>query len=165
MKHSPSWEANRFSTTQEFLRILWNPKVHYLIQKFPPTLSFLSYLNPVHAPTSHFLKIHLNIIPPPTPGSSKWPLSFRFPHQNPLYTSTLPHTCYLPRPSHSSRVDHSNNKSLSSSLCSFLYSPVTSSHLVWNISMLINLPAFFVHITVDTQFPPHATFCLCALYS
>ena len=54
-------------------------------------------------PVSHFLKIYPNIILPSKPGSSKWSLSFRFPHQNPVYTSTLPHTCYIPRPSHSSR--------------------------------------------------------------
>jgi hypothetical protein len=31
------------------------------------------------------------------------------PHQNPVYASPLPHTCYMPRPSHSSRVYHPNN--------------------------------------------------------
>ena len=45
---------------------------------------------------SHFLKIHLNIIPPSTPVSPKWSLSFRFPHQNPVYSSSLPHTRHMP---------------------------------------------------------------------
>ena len=37
-------------------------------------------------PTSHFLKIHLNVVLPSTPGSPKWYL----PHQNPVYVSPLP---------------------------------------------------------------------------
>ena len=44
-------------------------------------------------PTSHILKIHLNIILPSTPGSSKWSPSLRFSHQNAVYTTPLPHTC------------------------------------------------------------------------
>jgi hypothetical protein len=34
------------------------------------------------------------------PGSTKWSLSLTFPHQNPVYASSLPHSCYMPRPSH-----------------------------------------------------------------
>ena len=56
-------------------------------------------------PVSHFLSIHLNIILPFTPWSPKWSLSLRFPHQNPVYASPLPHTRYLPRPSHPSRCE------------------------------------------------------------
>jgi hypothetical protein len=33
MEQSPSWEANWSSASQEIPRILWNPKVHYRIQR------------------------------------------------------------------------------------------------------------------------------------
>jgi len=102
MEQSPSWEANRFSDNQEIPRTLWNPKVHYHIHKRPPLVPILRQVDPVHTPIFHFLKIHFNIILPSTSGSYKWSLSLRFPHQNPVYTSPLPHTYYIPRPSHSS---------------------------------------------------------------
>ena len=62
MEQSPSWEANQFSANQEIPRVLWNSKVHYHIQKCPPPVPILNWIDPDHTPTSHFLKIHLNVI-------------------------------------------------------------------------------------------------------
>ena len=90
-----SWEANQFAASQEITRNLWNPNGHYRIHKCPPPVPILSPLDPVHTPTSHFLKIHLNIILPSTAGSPKWSLSLMSPYQNPLYAN-LPHILHAP---------------------------------------------------------------------
>jgi hypothetical protein len=52
MEQRPSCEANRFLASQEILRILRNPMIHYRVYKNPPPVSI--QINPVHAsrPTS-----------------------------------------------------------------------------------------------------------------
>ena len=114
------------------------PGSSYRIPTYPPPVPILTQLDPVHNPTSHSLKIHLNIILLSKPGSPKWSLSLGFPHQNPVHAYPLPHISYMPSPSHSSRFYHPNSigeeyRSFSSSLCSFLLSFVTSSLLGPNI--------------------------------
>jgi hypothetical protein len=89
MQHSPSSEANPFSASQEIPRILRNPKFHNRIRKSSPPVPVLNHIDPVHASPSHLLKVHFNIILPPTLRSSKWSLSIRYP-PDPLCKSLIP---------------------------------------------------------------------------
>jgi len=75
----------------------------------PATCPYPSQIDLVHALTLHFLQIQLTIIFSSNPGSSKWSLSLRSPHQNPVYIFTFPHRYYKPRLSHSSWFDYPNN--------------------------------------------------------
>ena len=127
----------RISDSQEIPRILWNPKVHYRIHKCTPPVPVLSQLDPVHTPTSHFLKIlilssHLRLGLP----SGLFPSGF---HINTQYTPLLSPICSI-CPAHLILLDFITRtimgegyRSLSSSLCSFLHSSVTSSLLGQNI--------------------------------
>ena len=108
MEQRPSWEANWFSANQEF-PISWNPKVLYRFKTAHHL--YLSSARSIQSmpPPSHFLKIHLNIILPSMPGSTKWSLSLKCPHQSPVHTSTLLHKRYMPHPSQSYQIDHPNS--------------------------------------------------------
>ena len=62
MEQSPSWEANRFSASQEISLILWNPKVHCRIHKCPPTVLIPSQMNLFHVLRSCSFKVRFNTV-------------------------------------------------------------------------------------------------------
>jgi len=64
------------------------------IQSTPPSHSWKSIL---------ILSSHLQ------PGLPSGLFPSGLPHHSPVRTSPLPHTCYMPRKSHSSRFDHPDN--------------------------------------------------------
>jgi len=106
MEQSP-WEANRFSASQEIPRIL-EPQGSLPRLEVPATCRYAEpdQSSPWPHPTSwrsiSILSFHLRLV------SSKWFLSLRFAHQNPVCTSLLLHTCYVPRPFHP-RFDSEKN--------------------------------------------------------
>jgi hypothetical protein len=74
-----------FTASQEIPRIFMEPKGSLPYSQVPATVPILSQLHPVPTTPSNSLKIHLNIILTSMSESPQWPLSLRFPHQNPVH--------------------------------------------------------------------------------
>jgi hypothetical protein len=134
MVQSPSLEANSHSASQEIPGLLWKPKVRYCVHSNSPMVPVLSQMHPVHTFPPYFPKIHSNIILSSTTRSSEWSLPFRFSDQNFVRISHLSRACYIP--THLILIDFvtliifgEEYKLWSSSLCSLLQPPATSSFL------------------------------------
>jgi hypothetical protein len=88
MLRDPPSEANG-----QILCILWNLR---LIAKCKKVSHFsLSSATLSQSMPSNVFQIQFNIILSPINSSSKWHLSFLFPHQNSVCTYLLPHKCHM----------------------------------------------------------------------
>jgi hypothetical protein len=145
MEQIPPWEANRFATSQEIARIYgtWRFITAFTSGRHL-SLSWARSVQSVPTSWISFLILSTQL----TPWSSKWPLSLRFPHKNPVYASTLPHTRYMPRPSHS-RFYHPNSIGWGVQISKFR-SPVTSSVLDQNI-LLSTLLSLSLHASLSVS--------------
>ena len=131
MEQSPSWVSNQFAASQEFPRILWNPKVHYRVRRARHlSLSWARSVQsmPLH-PTSWrsilIISSHLRL------GLSS---AIRFPYQNPVCAVCATCPAHLILPDLMTLIILGEEyKSLSSSLYSLLPSPDMSSLLSPNI--------------------------------
>lgn len=87
---------------------LWKPNVHYRIHNTrnlcPSRIIWVQCTLQLY-----FLQTHFNSVLPATPRFCKWNLSMTSHHQNPLNTSSVSHTCHIPRPSHFSWFNYPNN--------------------------------------------------------
>jgi len=130
MEQSPPSDADSRSDGQEILRRLWNPKVHYRINKGPPSWARWIQSTPFHP-------VSLRSILPSTLSSPEWSLPFRFSDQNVVFVSHLSHSCYIPclsDPCLITVVISGEAYTLwSSSSCCVLQPPATSSLLGPNI--------------------------------
>jgi len=157
MEESSSWQANISSASKEICRNLWNPNVHYRVYNSPPPVPILSQRNPVRVPNPSLrsilvLSFHLRL------GLRSGLFPSGFPTKT-LYTP-LHYSCYMPRPSHSSRFCHPNNIRWAVQItCSLIYSHVTSSFIGPNIFLstlcLNNLSLrFYLNVGERKSFTP-----------
>jgi hypothetical protein len=105
MERRPFWESASYAASQQLLFILSNQKFYHRHQKSPPLVPILFQIDPIH--TIQFSLRSILILPthlrPDRPSGSfllafpQYPLCFPFPH-----------SCYMPFPSHSPWLHHSN---------------------------------------------------------
>jgi hypothetical protein len=155
MELSPSWEAANCAATQELPTILWTPKVHFRVHKSPPLVPILRWISPVYS-IPYYLRSILMFFTHLCLGLRNGLFPSGFP-TNILYAfllSFIHATCpddLIPLHLIILIILGEDCKLWSSSLCSFLQPPVTSSLFGPNIL----LSTLFSPLMSETKFHTH----------
>jgi hypothetical protein len=149
MELNPFWKAASRSPTQELPNILRNSKVQYRVHKSPPLVSIPIQNKPIHTSPSYLrsiliLSTHLRLGLPNGLLPSGFPMNtlYKFFPIRATYPTNLIFDCLVIL-----IIFGEEYKLRSSSLCSFLQPPVTSSlfgpnifFLIWTVGLWVLRP-------------------------
>jgi hypothetical protein len=102
------WEANSYSVKKN-PRLLWDPKIHYLVHNGPPLTPILSQMHPIHnSPPPLIFSKSILILPSNLRLCLPSGLFPAFSNQNIVCISHLSYPCNIPRSSHPPWFDKPN---------------------------------------------------------
>jgi hypothetical protein len=96
IQQSPSWEFNSSSRGQEIPRLLRNWRFITAVTTVRHRSLSWGRINAIHTLPPRFIKIHFNIIFPPTFMSSKRSLPFRISDRYSVSDSYVSQACHIP---------------------------------------------------------------------